>query len=79
MPSSAEPHSTGTARLWIVASRSTLWISVGRHGLFGQQQFGQLVAVHRKLIEHLAAPQVGLVVQFGGNVGLDDLGPLLVG
>ena len=32
MPSKAEPHSTGTARLWIVASRSTRWISAAGTG-----------------------------------------------
>ena len=47
MPSRAEPHSTGTIRLWIVASRSTLADQLGRHRRFGQQQLGQLVAVHR--------------------------------
>ena len=51
---------------------------IGGHGLFGQQEFGQLVVEHRKLIEHLAAPQLGLVVQFGGNVRLDDLARLVV-
>ena len=35
-----------------------------RHRLLGQQQLGQLVAVERKLVEHLPAPQLGLVVQF---------------
>ena len=47
-----------------------------RHGLFGQQEFGQRVVVHRKLIEHLAAPKLGLVAQFGGDFRLDDLAAL---
>ena len=40
--------------------------------------FGQLVAVHRELIEHLAAPKLGLVAQIGGNFRLDDFAALRV-
>jgi len=50
-----------------------------RHGLVGEHQFGQPVAIHRKLVEHLAVPQLGLVAQFGGDLGLDNLGPLALG
>ena len=49
-----------------------------RHGLVGQHGFGQNVAVHRKLIEHLVAPKLGLVAQLRRNLRLDDLAALRV-
>ena len=40
-----------------------------RYRFFGQQQFGQLVAEHRELVEHLGPPQVGLVAKFRRDLG----------
>ena len=48
------------------------------HRLLGQQQFDQLVAMDRELIEHLGAPQLRLVVQLGRDVVLGDLSALVV-
>ena len=47
--------------------------------VFGQHQLGQLVAVHRELVEHLPAPQLGFVAQLGGNLRDDDLRALAFG
>ena len=52
---------------------------LGRNGLLGQHQFGQLVAIQGELIEHVAAPHLGVVEHVGRNLVDEDVGALALG